>query len=215
MQSGGSIAGTVTAGSASGPHVSGTCVEVYSGNSAAPLDTVITGQDGSYLATGLPVGTYEVYFGDPQCLSAPGLAPQWYNGQVTRAAANKVSITAVGSTTSSIDAALQPDGQITGTVSAKSAGPLSGACVTAVPLSAGSQSASSSLPIVAVTGTTGYTLAQLVPGRYKVKFSAGCGAVGYATQWWNQQTSQKAATVIKVGPGQDRSGVSATLSKSS
>jgi hypothetical protein len=215
MHSGGSITGTVTAGSASGPAVSGACVEVFSGNSAAPVDTVFTGPDGGYLATGLPVGTYEVHFNDPQCLFGPSLAPQWYDGQLTRAAANSVSVTAVGSTTPSIDAALQPDGQITGTVSGKSAGPLSGACVTAVPLSAGSQLASGSLPIVAVTGTTGYTLAQLVPGRYKVKFSAGCGAVGYVTQWWKQQTSQKAATVIKVGPGQDRSGISATLSKSS
>jgi hypothetical protein len=72
MKPGGSIAGTVTAGSASGPDVSGTCVEVYSGKSAVPVDTVFTGLDGSYLATGLPVGTYQVYFGDPQC-NSPGL----------------------------------------------------------------------------------------------------------------------------------------------
>ena len=211
MKPGGSIAGTVTAGSASGPDVSGTCVEVYSGNSAVPVDAVFTGPDGSYRATGLPVGTYEVYFGDPQCNSAPGLAPQWFNGQLSRGTAQPVSVTAVGSTTSSIDAALQADGEITGTVSASgsSASPLSGACVTAVPLPAGS-----ALPVVAVTRSSGYTLADLVPGQYKVKFSAGCGAVGYVSQWWQQKTSQKTATVISVGPGQDKSGTSATLAKS-
>jgi hypothetical protein len=210
LQAGGSISGAVTAGSApSGPAVSGICVEVYSGTSAEPVDTVTTGMDGSYLATGLPVGTYELYFNDPQCLSAPGLAPQWYDGQLTRATAQTVSVTAVGSTTSSIDAALQPDGQITGTVSAGSpASPLSGACVTAVPLSG------NTLPAVAVTGKSGYTLAQLVPGLYKVKFSAGCGAVGYVTQWWSQKSSRAKATVINVGFGQDITSVSATLSKS-
>lgn len=212
MQPGGSIAGVVTAGS-SGPDVSGTCVEVYSGNSAEPIDAAVTGAHGSYVASGLPVGTYEVYFGDPLCVSAPDLAPQWYNGQLTRAAAMTVSVTAVGSTTSSVDAALQPDAEITGTVSATSAGPISGACVTAVPLSPAAQSATGSLPVRAVTGTTGYALADLVPGNYKVKFSAGCGAAGYATQWWKQKTSQKTATVITVGPDQDQSGISATLSK--
>ena len=211
MHPGGSIAGTVTEGP-SGPPVAGTCVEVYSGSSAEPAEAVFTGSDGSYLVKGLQVGTYEVYFGDPQCVSAPGLAPQWYSGELTRATATKVAVTAVGSTTSSVDAALQPDGEITGTVST-SGGPLSGACVTAIPLSGGSQSASGSLPVIAVTGPSGYTLAQLVPGRYKVKFSSGCGAAGYATQWWHSKTSQKTATVITVSPGTDSSGISAMLSK--
>ena len=168
-----------------------------------------TGLDGSYLASGLAAGTYQVYFGDPQCLlTAPGLAPQWYSGQLTQAAAMKVTVT-VGHTTGSIDAALQPDGQITGSVSGPTATPLAGACVTAVPVPA-----DGSLPVVAVTGSSGYTLGDLVPGGYKVRFSAGCGAVGYATQWWDDAASRKAATVVTVGPNQDVPGISATLSKS-
>ncbi|HEY2078018.1 MAG TPA: hypothetical protein VGH53_16930, partial [Streptosporangiaceae bacterium] len=74
--------------------------------------------------------------------------------------------------------------------------------------------AGSALPVLAVTRSGGYTLADLTPGRYKVKFSAGCGAAGYVTQWWQQKTSQKTATVIRVGSGQDTSGISATLGKS-
>ena len=116
MRPGGSIAGTVTAGS-SGPMVSSTCVEVYNKGAAEPVGVSFTGLDGSYLVTGLAAGSYQVYFGDPQCLiAAPGLAPQWYNDQTTQPAATPVPVT-VGATTGSVDAALQPDGEITGTVS--------------------------------------------------------------------------------------------------
>jgi len=209
MQRGGSIAGVVTEGSASGTPVSFVCVDAVSSDPNNPGGFGGTGPDGSYLVTGLKAGTYQVYF-DPTCLFGPGLAPQWYDGQPTQATANPVTVS-VNQTVTSINAALQPSstGKITGTVSGKSTGPLSGACVTAVPLPAGS-----GLPVVAVTRPKGYTLGDLAPGRYKVKFSAGCGAVGYATQWWRQKTSQKTATVIRVGPGQDKSGISATLSKS-
>ena len=209
MHPGGSIAGTVKA--STGQPVSETCVEIYINNSAQPVDTVFTGLDGTYRATGLAAGTYLVDFGDPQCLlGAPGLAPQWYNNEATRGSASPVPVT-VGATAPSIDATLQPDGQITGTVSTgPSASPLAGICVTAVP------QASGSLPVVAVTRTSGgYTLADLLPGDYKVRFSSGCGATGYATQWYNDVTSQTAATPIPVGAGQTQSPIDATLSKTS
>jgi hypothetical protein len=209
MHRGGSITGFVTEGSASGTPVSNVCVEADSSNPDNLGGFAGTGDDGSYRLTGLAAGKYQVYF-DPTCLFGPGLAPQWYNDQPTQATANSVTVK-VNKTRASIDAVLQPGGtgEITGTVSG-SAGPLSGVCVTAVPLPAGS-----ALPVVGVTRSSGYTLADLAPGRYKVKFSSGCGADGYVTQWWRHKTSQKTATVIRVGPGQDKSGISATLSKSS
>jgi len=140
--------------------------------------------------------------------TTPGLAPQWYNDQLIQGTATTVPVS-VGSTTASIDAVLQSDGQISGTVSGASAGPLSGICVTAYPLAS-----TGSLPIVAATGSSGYTLADLVPGQYTVRFSTGCGALGYATQWWKDAASHSAATVVTVGPSQEVSGISATLSKS-
>jgi len=207
MRPGGSIAGVVTAGS-SGPRVSGTCVEVYSEGGAEPAGVSFTGLDGSYTVTGLAAGSYQVYFGDPQCIiTAPGLAPQWYNGATTQTAATPVSVT-VGATTGSVDAALQPDGEITGTVSAGSpATALSGACVTAFPVN-GSQ------PVVAVSGPGGYALSDMLPGQYKVRFSAGCGATGYATQWYQAVASRKAAMTITIVAGETASDISATLSKS-
>ena len=214
MHPGGSIAGVVTEGSASGPPVSDLCVEVDSSNPNNLGSFASTGSDGSYLATGLAAGSYQVYF-DTQCLftGSGDLAPQWYNDAQTQAAATPVTVK-VGQTTPSINAALQPngDGEISGTVSAAGPSPtaLTGACVTAIPLPAGSAQ-----PVVAVSRPSGYRLPDLFPGRYKVRFSAGCGAAGYATQWWRDKTSQKTATVITVGVGQDVSGISATLGKSS
>ncbi len=206
MRGGGSMAGAVTL--SSGQPASGVCVEAYHKNAAAPAGFGSTGIDGSYQMTGLSAGTYQVYFGDPQCLIASvGLAPQWYDNQATQATANSVRVT-VGGTTGSIDAVLQPDGQITGTVSGPSATPLSGICVTAFPRSGGSP------PVVAVTGTSGgYTLTDLLPGSYKVRFSAGCGATGYATQWYQDAASRKSAKVIRIAADQTRFAVDATLSK--
>lgn len=206
LNAGGSIAGVVTATSPSGQPVADACVVVVSSNPNNPGGFGFTGPNGSYLATGLAAGTYQVFFADPLCfLSPPGLAPQWYNNQPTQAKATPVAVT-VGQTTPSINAALQPDGEITGTVSGPSGSAISGACVAAVPLPAGG-----SPRIVAVSRPAGYALSDLLPGRYKVEFSSGCGAVGYASQWWKHASSKATAKVIKVIAGQDASGISARL----
>ncbi len=115
LRPGGSISGVVTA--AAGGAVSNSCVEVVSSDPNNPGSFAATNDDGTYLADGLAAGTYQVYFGDPTCFFSPvDFAPQWYDNQPTQATATPVTVT-VGQTTPSIDAALQPDGQITGIVS--------------------------------------------------------------------------------------------------
>jgi hypothetical protein len=116
----------------------------------------------------------------------------------------------VGQTTPSISAALGRDGQITGTVSDASNAPLSGICVTAVPDSA---NLAGLLPIVAVSHTSGYKLTGLVPGDYTVEFSAGCGASGYLSQWWQDASTAAAATPVSVAADQAVTGISATMAK--
>ncbi len=199
---GGSVAGVVTT---AGVPVTNACVEVVSSNPANPGAFTGTGQGGSYLATGLAAGNYQVEFNNPQCVLDGGLAPQWYDDQPTQATAAMVPVT-VGQTTPSINAELGTDGAITGTVSGPSATPVDGVCVTALPVPL-----DGSRPIVAVSGSGGYTLTNLIPGQYEVKFSSGCGATGYATQWWQDASSQAQATVITVGTGQVVSGKNATL----
>jgi Carboxypeptidase regulatory-like domain len=204
---GGSASGVVTAAGSGGP-AAFTCVEFISANPANPGGFGFTGADGSYLATGIMPGSYQVLFNDPLCGIGPaGLAPQWYNGQPTQATAAKVMIT-VGHTTAGINAALQTDGTITGTVRGPLSAALGGICVTAMPLAAGS------VPLVAVSGKSGgFTLIDMVPGRYKVEFSSGCGATGYRTQWWQNAGTRQAATVINVAATQTVTGIDATMAR--
>ncbi len=204
LRPGGSIAGVVTA---AGTPVANSCVEVASSNPNNPGGFGGTNPDGSYVATGLAAGTYQVFF-DPSCIFGTiDLAPQWYDNQPTEATATPVTVT-VGQTTPSINAALQPNGQITGTVSGPSAAPLAGICVTAVPVSA---DLLGSPRVVAVSRAGGYTLTDLTPGQYMVEFSAGCGASGYARQWWQDASSAASATAVSVQADQVVSGISATM----
>ena len=204
---GGSASGVITVAGSASP-VAYACVEFISANPANAGGFGITGADGSYRATGIAPGKYQVYVNDPLCgLSVAGLAPQWYNDQPTQATANKVTIT-VGHTTTGIDAALQTDGTITGTVRGPSSAALGGVCVTAMPLAAGS------VPVVAVSGKSGgFTLTGMLPARYKVEFSSGCGATGYRTQWWQNTGSRQHARPINVAAAQVVTGIDATLTR--
>lgn len=215
LQPGGSVAGKVTlAGSPTVP-VQGTCVEVSSANPANPGGLTFTDSGGAYLVTGLVPGTYQVFFGDPSCsFASPDLAPQWYDNQATQASAGSITVTA-GQTTSGISAAVQFDGQITGSVTDSSGSAVSGACVTAIPQGSGPvvdgfhEPAPS--PVTAVSGSGGYTLVGLAPGNYLVKFAAGCGGPGFATQWWQDASSQASATPVTVTADATTAGISATV----
>ena len=207
LVSGGSASGTVTVAGSATP-AANTCVEFVSPDPANAGSLGITGADGSYLATGLAPGSYQVYFNDPLCGLGPlGLAPQWYNNQPTQATATKVTIT-IGHTTTGINAALQTDGTITGTVLGPSSKPLSGICVTVLPLAAGA------VPVVAVSGKSGgFTVTDMLPGRYKAEFSSGCGATGYRTQWWKNVGSPQHAMPIKVNAAETVTGIDATMAR--
>ena len=208
---GGSISGTVLGGSP-GPHPQiDVCAEVVPVDPNGSFGFAFTGSDGSYMASGLAAGQYKVYFNDPTCgFGVPQFASQWYDGQPTRATAATVSVS-VGGTTSGIDATLQPFGGITGTVTSGAAhAPVAGECVLAVP--AGHGFAGTQPPEEAVTAKDGgYSLTEVQPGRYKVKFAVGCGDSGFRTQWWDAAASAAAATVITVGAGATGQGIDASL----
>jgi Carboxypeptidase regulatory-like domain len=204
---GGSVAGVVTTAAPPVP-VANVCAEVISSNPDNVGSVSVTDANGSYLATGLAPGSYQVYLGDPLCfLPVPDLAPQWYDNQPTQATANTITVT-VGHTTSGINAGLEVDGTITGTVRGPSSAAVHGACISAMPQISGA------LPILAVSATNGsYTLTDLLPGRYKVEFSSGCGATGYRSQWWRDASSRATASIITVSADQTVSGISAQLSR--
>jgi hypothetical protein len=69
-------------------------------------------------------------------------------------------------------------------------------------------------PEVAITTTSGsYSLLNVQPGKYKLKFSTGCGDSGFKTQWWQNAASRATATVITVGTGDAVNGIDAVLTR--
>ncbi len=204
LHAGGSIAGLVTGPGAAA--VPGACVEAY------PIAGGMVGASaadalGKYLVIGLTPGRYKVEFGDPSCSdSAPGLGTQWYDGATGSGSATIITVKA-GHTVSAVNGALPADGTITGSVTGASASSLSGVCVSAVPVTKGDP------PVFTVSAGGAYTLAGLLPGRYRVEFQAGCGQAGLRTQWWQDARSRVAAKIITVSPGDTVSGVDAVMTK--
>ncbi len=208
---GGSISGTVLGGSPTNRPQIDTCVIVVP---VSPVGSVggfaVTRTDGTYTATGLPAGKYQVLFNVSGCeFGVAQFASQWYNGQPTEATADAVTVS-IGATTSGIDATLQLFGGITGTVTGPGHTPVPGECVTAV--AAGKDFAGTLPPEFAISSKTGsYSLVTLQPGTYKVKFTTGCGDSGFAKQWWQDAGSAPAPTVITVGAGATTTGIDAAL----
>ena len=202
---GGSVSGRVTAAAAPGSPQSGVCVQVLPVNPTGTQGMAFTGPHGGYVLPNLKPGRYRAYFNDPSCLfsggGVGGLAPLWYNGHPTRASANQITVTA-GYPTTGIGAALRPYGSIAGTVTTGGHAAVSGECVTAIPVSAPADSFSGfpqPAEVAVSTHDGSYSLADLLAGRYKVEFTAGCGDSGFATQWWDNAGSVTSAKVITVG----------------
>lgn len=202
LRPGGSIAGQV-----SGPGAQpepGQCVEIDS-LSGGPGALGVTGAGGKYTLGGLAVGRYKVEFGDAFCSDgAAGLGVQWYNGAPGPGSAALVDVRA-DHTTGSIDAALPADGTITGSVTGTGAAPLTGVCVSAVPVAGGEPAT------FTVTAGGTYSLAGIRPGKYRVEFQAGCGKSGVKTQWWDAAASGATAMAITVGAGATVSGIDAVM----
>lgn len=212
LSTGGVISGTVGFGAGPRKPLPGVCVEVFS--MRGDLEAVgFTGAKGKYSANGLATGRYRVLFGSPGCFVSIGFAPQWFNDKPTESGADLVSVTA-GSTAGSVDATLQLGGLgvISGHVT-RSGGPaVSGECVTAFPLRPSNSTFGTVQAEIAVTSRSGdYSLTDLVPGRYKVRFDVGCGATGLATQWWNGANSAATASVITVAANATVTGIDAAL----
>jgi hypothetical protein len=204
---GGSITGSVLAGQ---PAVGapGLCVDVVPvsprGIGAFP---VTAGAGGRFTAVNVLPGTYKVLFDDPEC--GGGLIPQWFSDKPSEAAADTVTVTA-GATTSLPAATLAADGGISGTVTGPSGQPLTGACVSAIPTPA--TAATGQAPVLAPSHGR-YSVEGLLPGRYRVRFSAGCGAAGLATQWWQNAPSQATAILVTVRADVLTQGVDAMLKR--
>jgi hypothetical protein len=210
----GAITGTISAAGPAHQPVGDACLDAVPAARGIlgelEAGTGATGRHGQYKITDLLPGKYDVFIGDGACETAPdGLVPQWYLGASRMTRATPVSVVA-GRVTPSISVTLQRDGPISGTVTGPkpAASPLAGICVQAVPV------ARVAAPYLAESAAGGgYQTGALPPGRYRVEFSSGCGATGYATQWWRGAGSTRTATLVTVRAGQEHSGISATMKR--
>jgi hypothetical protein len=193
----GSISGEVTTG-ASHPQQN-VCVNV---EDAADNSSGFgfTNRHGRYAVSGLSSGSYQVTFEDCGYGSHHVLL-----GSVTRS----VTVTAPRGVTG-LNQKLVPAGAISGIVlGGPDATRQFGVCVVAVPVSKGTSYQ------YATTGPHGgYDLSGLTPGTYNVYFGDSfClfSTPGYAPQWYNDRTSQAAATDVTVTAGHDTPRIDATL----
>ena len=209
MQPGGTITGTVTA-AVGGADLGGICVDVSQSGGGPGSGFATTATNGTYSVTGLPAGSYTVEF-NTGCGNSGNYVSQWYNDETSFGSANPVSVT-VGATTPSINAAMQPGGTITGTVTAAVGGAdLGGICVDA------SQSGGGPGSGFATTATNGtYSVTGLPAGSYTVEFHTGCGNSGnYVSQWYNDETSFGSANPVSVTVGSTTPNIDDALAASS
>jgi hypothetical protein len=209
----GSISGTVR--DTAGQLQAGVCVAAVPADPGNGIAGAVTGKHGTYQIGELGAGTYHVYVGDAFCGSGSSghvFAPQWFKGQHSQATATDVTVTA-GNATTDISARLAEGGTIGGKVTHQGQ-PVAGECVTAVPVNPTPDPLVNMTlnPVVGVTRGDGrYSLVDLLPGSYHVEFSIGCGDSGFATQWWQQATSEQFATTIHVSANATVTGIDASL----
>ncbi|HEX5189528.1 MAG TPA: carboxypeptidase regulatory-like domain-containing protein [Streptosporangiaceae bacterium] len=199
---GGSVSG-VTSASLAGGHVRpepGTCVEALPLSPTAPAALSFAFDGGSYQVTHLAAGKYEILAGDPSCSSnAPALSAKL---------SAPVQVTS-GKDTGGANLTLRVTGAITGAVRGPSGKPLAGICVEAVP-----QQPGIGIPTAISRAAGGaYRIGDLQPGAYKVKFTDGCGADGFATRWYKNARTKFGGRFVHVSAASVTSGINQTLPK--
>lgn len=191
----GSISGTVTS-AASSQGLAEICVTAYGVTTATTVQGQ-TGTGGTYSITGLPADTYEVTF-SVGCGGPTDFATQYYPNQALAGTAGSVSVGS--SNVGGVDAAMQPGGTVSGTVTVGGS-PAPNICV------------QTSTGASATTGASGAYSIPGVPLGGVVVYFAGCGTPsGYQTQAYPDATNFAAASpVVLSTAGQTASNINDAL----
>jgi hypothetical protein len=197
LDQGGSISGTVKNGQGVG--IANVQVQLYDAvatDTSAPKSSIVTtDQSGSYTVTGLPTGSYKLFF------SGVGYFSDWFNSKANQGSADPVSVTAPN-LTSGIDAVLEPSGGISGTVK-------NGAGVGIANVNAQVFDTNGSWMSNAITNSTGsYTASNLATGSYRVCFWP---PGGYRFECYNDKPTQNLVDLVAVTVPNITSGIDATL----
>jgi hypothetical protein len=201
LQSGGQIAGKVTAASGGAPLAN---IEAYAyyeeGGHEYFASFTYTNAAGEYTIAGLPSRSYKVEFSPGYESGSANYLAQYYNGQSSFAAANPVVVTA-GSTASNINAALQTAGQIAGKVTAASGG----AALANIEVCATEEiSAAHFVGNCTTTNGAGEYAVQGLPtgSAYIVEFYSGYeGGPNYQLQYYSGTKEKTKATYVSVVAG--------------
>jgi hypothetical protein len=162
-----------------------------------------TNSSGEYTLSNVTAGTYTVEFSVPEEESGLNFLTQFYKGKTSFSEANPVSVTA-GATTSGIDAALQPGGQISG----KATDASTKAGVAGVEVCAYTEEFE--FARCTTTNASGeYTLASLVTGQYTVEFYPLEG--NYRPQYYNDKANFEEADLVSVTAGASKPNINAPL----
>ncbi|MDQ1656156.1 MAG: hypothetical protein QOD41_1239, partial [Cryptosporangiaceae bacterium] len=155
----------------------------HGGQTTQVVTSVNTDADGRYSATGIPAGTaYKVE------LSRDGYVDEYSHDQHSPFDADDVTVPGT------LNEALTPAGQLTGTITDETGAPATSGYVGAAPLFSNSLATFGS----ATVGTDGtYTMTGLVPGRYQVSISTD----GRPDQYLHGTYDQERAAAITVATG--------------
>ena len=199
LTKGASISGKISG--PAGVSISAVSVEVHNVDNFRSLPmTAQVDPDGSYMLTGLQAGNYKIrYYGYDS-----GAVEQWHENATSMASATAVAL-APGQDLKGIDASLVKGASISGTIHAPAGVRLEALHVNAV-------SAADPNVFSAFVNSDGtYKLKGLPAGTYKLSFSGFDS--GAFDEWYEDAQSEADATPVTVTPGQDRTGINATLAK--
>ncbi len=173
-QTTGSIKGTVVDDATSNP-VAGIYVGAFDVNEQARA-MVQTGATGSYELTGLPLGTYKIYFSN----YGTAYTAQWYNNATTFQTAQSIELTATNPEGTTGETRLATGGTISGTIT-EAAAP--GGAIADVTVQAFDTS-DSAIWFSGKTNAVGaYSITGVRSGTYKIRFRAF--GTNYITAWYS------------------------------
>lgn len=196
LSAGGAITGVVTR-AVDGSPVEGAYVSALNANREI-VAAVRTDSSGAYRLDGLANGSYVVRFGTDD----PTLASEFWENIYAWPAATPIVVTAL-ETVADVDAALDPVGYISGTVTKAADGsPVFGA----VTVSDVDQDLD---PQIVEIDSGGEYLVPVVPGRYLVQFHAY--ESGLIDEYWEDARTRESATAVDVAPDEHVDAVDAQL----
>ena len=199
MVKGGSITGTVT-DKDTGAGIPSVYVNAYSQATGSPAGYGFSDNNGFYLISGLPAGSYKLNF-DLQ--NSASYLSQWYSNKADLASATAVTVTSA-STTSGISVALARGGSLTGKVTDS----VTGAGIPGVYVNLVDAGSGSSLNGTSTDNSGVYSFSGLA-GNFKLVFSGA----GYLTRWYGGKADQAAASVVSVTAPNLSAGVDVVLAK--